>query len=218
VEYSVGAVVALAWLSVAGSTAPGLTQTPDQRPTYAGRWTYNDSLSDHPRDELAADSADGRRTRRGIGVNAGGRGARGGIGGGGRGGFGGGELGGQMDPGQRAAIRATLDLVTNTPIVVDITQADTAFTFTADGGVALVLPVNGREVKTKLDEDVEVKIKGKWQAARFVVERKVSNGGTVTEEYVKSADGKQLYVIVKVEGLRGRAIQFRRIYDWTLPG
>lgn len=209
--HSFGAAVALAWISLLG-------QGGDQHPNYAGRWTYNDSLSDHPRDQLAADSADGqRRTRRGIGVNGGG-GGRGGIGGG-RGGFGGGDIGGQkMDPGQRAAMRATLDLVTNTPIVVDIAQADTAFTFTADGGVALVLPVNGREVKDKLDDDVEIKIKGQWQAAHFVVERKVSNGGTVTEEYMKSADGKQLYVIVKAQGLRGRAIQFRRIYDSTSPG
>jgi len=46
-----------------------------------------------------------------------------------------------------------------------------------------------------------------------VVERKVSGGGKVTEDYLRSQDGKQLYVIVNVEGNHGRSFTFRRIYD-----
>lgn len=46
-----------------------------------------------------------------------------------------------------------------------------------------------------------------------MVERKVSGGGKVTEDYLRSQDGKQLYVIVNVEGNHGRAFTFRRIYD-----
>src|SRR5437762_2683688 len=38
-------------------------------------------------------------------------------------------------------------------------------------------------------------------------------GGKVTEDYLRSQDGKQLYVIVKFEGGRGRSIEFRRVYD-----
>jgi hypothetical protein len=35
----------------------------------------------------------------------------------------------------------------------------------------------------------------------------------MTEDYLRSEDGKQLVVIVKSEGRRGRSIEFRRIYD-----
>ena len=37
--------------------------------------------------------------------------------------------------------------------------------------------------------------------------------GKVTEDYLRSQDGKQLYVIVKFEGGRGRSLEFRRVYD-----
>ena len=39
------------------------------------------------------------------------------------------------------------------------------------------------------------------------------DGRKVTEDYLRSQDGKQLYVIVKFEGGRGRSIEFRRVYD-----
>jgi len=59
----------------------------------------------------------------------------------------------------------------------------------------------------------DVEIKGRWQGNDFVVERKVSGDGKVTEDYLRSQDGTQLYVIVKFEGGRGRSIEFRRVYD-----
>jgi hypothetical protein len=58
-----------------------------------------------------------------------------------------------------------------------------------------------------------VDIKGRWQGNDFVVERSVSGGGKFTEDYLRSADGKQLVVIVSFEGGRGRGVTFRRIYD-----
>src|SRR5256885_14876166 len=61
---------------------------------------------------------------------------------------------------------------------------------------------------------------------RVARERKVSGDGKVTEDYLRSQDGKQLYVIVKFEGGRGRSLEFRRVYDgvagqggrWNLVG
>ena len=49
-------------------------------------------------------------------------------------------------------------------------------------------------------EGGDIEIKGRWQGNDFVVERKVSGGRKVTEDYLRSQDGKQLYVIVKFEG------------------
>jgi hypothetical protein len=193
----------------------------DQRPVLSGRWTYNDSLSDNPRDAFQNDSTGQRRTRRGGGggggMGGGGFGGRGGMGGG-RGGFGGGGSGGGMDDSERSGMRATMEFATTHPVVMDIAQADTAFTFTADGGTPMVLPLNGHKVKDKTLDDVEFESKGQWKGFHYIVERNISHGGKVTEEYLKSQDGKQLYVIVKVEGLRGRDVQFRRIYDATAAG
>src|SRR5207245_2540991 len=59
----------------------------------------------------------------------------------------------------------------------------------------------------------DVQIKAQWQGNDLVVERKVSGGGKVTEDYLRSQDGKQLYVIVSFDGGRGRTIDFRRVYD-----
>ena len=69
------------------------------------------------------------------------------------------------------------------------------------------------EVTQKVEGGGDIEIKGRWQGNDFVVERKVSGGGKVTEDYLRSQDGKQLYVIVKFEGGRGRSIEFRRVYD-----
>src|SRR6266576_2159626 len=70
-----------------------------------------------------------------------------------------------------------------------------------------------RKLKQSVEGGGDVEIKAHWQGNDFVVERKVSGGGKVTEDYLRSQDGKQLYVIVKFEGGRGRSIEFRRVYD-----
>ena len=38
-------------------------------------------------------------------------------------------------------------------------------------------------------------------------------GEPFTEDYLKSQDGKQLFVIVSLDTDRGRSIEFRRVYD-----
>jgi len=59
----------------------------------------------------------------------------------------------------------------------------------------------------------DIELKGHWQGNDFIVERKVSGGGTVTENYLRSQDGKQRFVIVSLDTGRGRSIEFRRVYD-----
>ncbi len=73
---------------------------------------------------------------------------------------------------------------------------------TADTGAALLVYSDGRKFKQSVEGGETSRSKGRWQGYDFVLERKVSGGGKVTEEYLKSQDGKQLYVIVSVEGLQ----------------
>ena len=99
------------------------------------------------------------------------------------------------------------------PLAFTIAQSDSSVTFASDSGGALELYGDGRKVSRKVEGAGDVEIKGHWQGNDFVVERKVSGGGKVTEDYLRSEDGKHLFVIVKSEGGRGRSIEFRRVYD-----
>ncbi len=189
-----------------------------QHPDLSGHWAWNQGQSDNPRDMMQSrDSSAGERTRSGGGGGGGrggfgrGRGGRGGFGGGG-GGYRGG--GGEMSDAQRSRMRQTMDLVFNAPASLVLTAADSGLTLVTEGDT-LVVPANGRKVHREATQegDGAVDIKGRWQGNDFVVERSVSGGGKVTEDYLRSAGGKQLFVIVSFDGGRGRSITFRRIYD-----
>jgi len=194
----------------------GATRLPAavQRPDLSGHWTYNATQSDNPRSMMQRrDSAGGDRDG-GFGD------ARGGYGGG-RGGFGGrgfgrggrGGRGTDMTDERRERMRQTMDLAYRPPATLTIVASDSGLTFTSDTGAALVLYGDGRKLKQSVEGGGDVEIKAHWQGNDFVVERKVSGGGKVTEDYLRSQDGKQLYVIVSVDGGRGRTSDFRRVYD-----
>jgi len=188
-----------------------------QHPDLSGHWAWNQGQSDNPRDMMQSrDSSAGERTRGGGGSRGGfgrGRGGRGGFGGGG-GGYRGG--GGEMSDAQRSRMRQTMDLAFNAPASLVITAADSGLTLVTEGDT-LVVPANGRKVHRNATQDGDgaLDIKGRWQGNDFVVERSVSGGGKVIEDYLRSAEGKQLFVIVTFDGGRGRSITFRRIYDPT---
>jgi hypothetical protein len=118
-----------------------------------------------------------------------------------------------MNEDERQRMRQTMQFVFQAPRAFTIVATDSSVTLAPDSGAALVLPNDGRKVTQKVDGGGDVEIKGRWQGNAFVVERKVSGGGKVTEDYLRSQDGKQLYVIVNFEGGRGRSITFRRVYD-----
>ncbi len=189
-----------------------------QHPDLSGQWTFNAAQSDNPRDMLQPqDSAvSGSRGGRSGGGYPGMGGGRGGFGGRrGRGGEarGGGGGGGGMSDEQRQRMHQTMQLVFQAPLAFTIAQSDSSVTFASDSGGALELYGDGRKVTQKVEGAGDVEIKGHWQGNDFVVERKVSGGGKVTEDYLRSEDGKHLFVIVKSEGGRGRSIEFRRVYD-----
>src|SRR6266571_854870 len=188
-------------------------------PDLSGHWTFNAAQSDNPRDMLQGRDSTGDQSRGGRGGAypgmGGGRGGFGGRGGGGFGrGRGGGERGGGgMSDEQRQRMHQTMQLVFDAPPALVIVETDSSLAFGSDSGAALVLHDDGRKVTQIVDGGGDIEIKGHWQGNDFVVERKVSGGGKVTEDYLRSQDGKQLYVIVKFEGGRGRSLEFRRVYD-----
>jgi len=116
----------------------------------------------------------------------------------------------------RQRMRQTMDLAFRPPAALTIVTSDSTLSFTSDSGAALVLYGDGRKLKQSVEGGGDVEIKAHWQGNDFVVERKVSGGGKVTEDYLRSQDGKQLYVIVSFDGGRGRTIDFRRVYDAAL--
>ena len=182
-----------------------------QHPDLSGRWTFNAAESDNPRNMLQGRDSTGDESRGGRS----GGGYPGMGGGGGRGGFGGrgGGTRGGMSEEQRQRMHQTMQLVFEAPPAVTIAETDSSVAVRSDTGAALVLYNDGRKVTQKVEGGGDIEIKGRWQGNDFVVERKVSGGGKVTEDYLRSQDGKQLYVIVKFEGGRGRSIEFRRVYD-----
>ena len=192
-----------------------------QHPDLSGQWTFNAAQSDNPRDMLqgrdsSGDESRGGRTGGGYpGTGGGGRGSFGGRGGFGRGRGGGSRGGGGagMSDEQRQRMHQTMQLAFDAPPALTIAETDSSVAVGSDSGAALVLYNDGRKVTQKVEGGGDVEIKGRWLGNDFVVERKVSGGGKVTEDYLRSQDGKQLFVIVKFEGGRGRSIEFRRVYD-----
>jgi len=206
-------------LTIAVALMVAATPLLAQQPDLSGHWTFNAAQSDNPRDMLQGRDSTGDQSRGGRGGGypgmGGGRGGFSGRGGGGFGrGRGGGERGGGgMSDEQRQRMHQTMQLVFDAPPALRIVETDSSLAFGSDSGAALVLHDDGRKVTQIVDGGGDVEIKGHWQGSDFVVERKVSGGGKVTEDYLRSQDGKQLYVIVKFEGGRGRSIEFRRVYD-----
>jgi len=122
-----------------------------------------------------------------------------------------------MSDEQRQRMHQTMQLVFDAPPTLTIAENDSSVVFGSDSS-ALVLYDDGRKVTEIVEGGGDVEIKGHWQGNDFVVERKVAGGGKVTEDYLRSQDGKQLYVIVKFAGGRGRALEFRRVYDGVQRG
>jgi len=206
-------------LTIAVALMVAATPLLAQQPDLSGHWTFNAAQSDNPRDMLQGRDSTGDQSRGGRGGGypgmGGGRGGFSGRGGGGFGrGRGGGERGGGgMSDEQRQRMHQTMQLVFDAPPALVIVETDSSLAFGSDSGAAMVLHDDGRKVTQIVDGGGDVEIKGHWQGSDFVVERKVSGGGKVTEDYLRSQDAKQLYVIVKFEGGRGRSIEFRRVYD-----
>ena len=109
-------------------------------------------------------------------------------------------------------MRQTMQLVFDAPQSLALAQTDSTVALTSERDT-LVLSSSGRKVQKRVEGQGDVDIKGRWLGNDFVVERSVSRGGKVTEDYMRTPDGAQLFVIVSFEGGSGRSMTFRRVYD-----
>jgi hypothetical protein len=121
-----------------------------------------------------------------------------------------------MTDDQRRRMRQTQQLALHAPRTLAIAETDSTVTLTGDDAPALVVTGDGRALRQKVDSGGDVEVKGRWQGNDFVLERRVSGGGRVSEDYQRSPDGKQLFVIVGVD-LERRTFAFRRVYDAAAP-
>ena len=217
---------------------PLTAQAPPHAPPHpdlSGRWKLNLAKSDDPETMLTFDTT-GAATRPQGGGGTGGRGNGGGSGAGGfggrsggSGGFGGRGMGGGRRGGstgqprgdappaltesQRQGFRQALRLALNPPSRLAVAQTDSTITFVGDtatvplygDGRTVVIPPN--------DSAAEVRITSRWLGNAFLVSRQVVGGGRVTEDYLRSADGSQITVIVHFDGGVGRSLDFRLVYD-----
>jgi hypothetical protein len=114
-----------------------------------------------------------------------------------------------------ARMQQTMELARYAPLLLDLGLTDSTVSL-GDPRTSnvLLLHLDGRKFKQKVEGGGDIEIKAKWNDRLLVLERKVSGGGKVTEWYTRSEDGRQLIVQVRVKGGRiPRAIEFRRVYD-----
>jgi hypothetical protein len=106
----------------------------------------------------------------------------------------------------------TLGLALDEPFSLGILETPSSVTLTTSEGDSLVLPANGRKVKESVNGAGDVESRAYWVGSHLVIERKVSGGGAVTNEFFLSQDSTQLYVVVGFDGKCGQ-FKFRRIYS-----
>ena len=212
------AVVAAAVLlpgSLSAQRSTSLTGT-----SIGGVWTLNNDLSDQPADR-GQRGDDGQRgsnggNGRGDGSGGGGGRRRGGGGGGGgfgRGGGGGGGAGrGNANPDDAARMRDAMRDLTVPPDHLVITQTDSMVVLTAQDGRTTRLSTDGQKIK---DDNTKIERKTKWDGGKLVSEISGLGPGKMTQTFSVDPDGKQLRIIVVMDGGRrsGQARTIAHIYD-----
>jgi len=222
----------------AGQTTPApqpVAQTAGAKPNLAGTWVLNKAQSDDPRQKMhdAMGGGEGGQGGQGGGYGGhggwggggnGGGGGGGGYGGGGGGGYGGGNGGG----GGRGQGRG--EGMINELSQLTIEQTSTSAKVTGSSGRVLALysanntanststqgssgSSSGSSSASTDGGDEYAPPAAQWQGSQLVAvgERR---GGTNTQTYELSPDGKQLFVTTKMESHRfTQPVIFRLVYD-----
>jgi hypothetical protein len=173
-------VTALGVVSALLLAVPAILGAGDaERPSLAGAWTLNKSLST-PAGSVP--SPDGGPDVDAIG--GGGAGRRGGFGGGrgGRGPAGGRGPGGAGQRADMAARRGLIEELMGVPPSVTIVQDGDRLAFTEPDGVVRVYHANNRTEKHQLLNGT-IETKARWDEGSLVMELKPRGGMTITRRY-----------------------------------
>jgi hypothetical protein len=202
--------------------------TPAVRDQLSGAWKYNAEVSDDPAKALIPESRPEGRHRGDEGKdNDGDEGRPGGgaypPGSGGAYPPEGGEMGRPGTGGRRGSMmgrghhdakgrHALHQMAVTIPTRMDLSLTDSLVTVTYAGQKPLALPF-GEEVRRELSDSVTMVARADWDTGRLVVIRAVKDGGSITETYMPSVDGKRLTVDVEVEGLGPGGAEFQRVFN-----
>jgi len=178
-------------------------------PSLAGTWTLNKDQSDDPREKM-------REAMGNSGGQGGGNG--GGMGGGGRrgGGMGGGRGQGRGEGGE-----------TNELSQLTIEQTASSAKVTGSSGRVLALysstdtpksdsstSTSGTSNNSGNSENENAPAVAQWQDSQLVATMQGRRGGSTRRTYQLSPDGKQLYVITKIDNPRfQQPVTYRLVYD-----
>lgn len=225
----VAASVAFGAAVFAGSCAGGPKHVSEITPAVihqlSGAWVLNESESDDPDQAMragepgrGAGGRGGSRPPEGGGPPGGGGltgrpGMGGGGMGGGRPGMGGRRGGAPLGRANRAAMEEVRRMATVPPRRLELSVSDSAVVVSYPREEPWLLPF-GSDVKREAADSVEVAARADWENGRLVVSRRVSGGGSVTETFMPSVDGKRLTVDVEVAMGSGRGgTEFQRVYE-----
>lgn len=205
------ALTAFCWLGC-GSKEPA-ARIPPEILDLSGSWTLNAAESDDPSQVLQDMRSQGER----AGMQPQGRRPSGGgppSGMGGRRPSGGARPGGVAAETQQQAMQRTRQLIQRSRMRLVVSQDDSTLTLVYGRGDSLRIDANGRKLEQDLGEDFKIENKGEWKGREFVLERRVENGGKITEKYFLSPERDRLHVISSVElGRMPRPFEFHRVYD-----
>lgn len=201
--------------------------TPAVRSLVSGTWKYDAQDSDDPAKALIPEGrAEGRRGGKAGDGDGDWDGGRTGGGTPGRGGayppdgddMGrpgmGGRPGSRFMGRRRGDPKARHDLHTmavTIPTRLDLSLTDSLVTVTYAGQEPLALPF-GEDVEHQLPDSVALQARAEWDTGRLVIIRSVKDGGSITETYMPSVDGKRLTVDVEVDGLGPGGAEFQRVF------
>lgn len=95
-----------------------------------------------------------------------------------------------------------------------IEQKEEQISITDDSGNTKTLFPDGKKHKAQGSGDKTTAIKTHWEGERLVAESKMGHSGKLTETYELSPDGKQLYVISRLDNSQlATPLTIRRVYD-----
>jgi hypothetical protein len=192
-------------------------------PSLAGNWTLNKDQSDDPREKMReAMGASGNGAGGGRGGYGGGGMGGGGMGGGGMGG-GGRRGGGGQGQGNMLADFSQLTIM-QTPMSAKVTgsSGDLLAVYDSSNASASANSRNagnsngdssGSEGSERGGRQMEPAA-ATWHGNQLVAVTQGRRGGSTTRTYELSPDGKQLYVITKMENPRlQQPVTYRFVYD-----